>query len=217
MRRSRLWMLFAGLMLLSLIALMPMRLFLPESQISARNISGSIWSARLENVSAGGIPLGNLRAGLRWPGRLAFHDGARLSGSAGLIGDGYSLRDLTGKLALSSVNSATQDVEFLSVNIISGKEGCTEASGRIRLRLAQTIATVPMGQLLVGAPRCDGANLVTRLSSQSALEVLTLTALPDGKTRTEILIRRSEPDAASALLAAGFVETLLGYRKRLED
>jgi general secretion pathway protein N len=217
MRRLRLWMLFAGLMLLSLIALMPMRLFLPESQISARNISGSIWSARLENVSAAGIPLGDLRAGLRWPGRLAFHDGARLSGSAGLIGDGYSLRDLTGKLALSSVNSATQDVEFLSVNFISGKEGCTEASGRIRLRLAQTIATIPMGQLLVGAPRCDGANLVTRLSSQSALEVLTFTAQPDGKTRTEMLIRPSEQGAASALLAAGFVQTSQGYRKVVED
>jgi general secretion pathway protein N len=210
-------MLFAGFTILSLIALMPMRMFLPESKMSARNVRGSIWQARLETVSVGGIPLGDLDVGLRWPGRIVFQDGARISGSAGLFGGGYSLHDLTGKLTLSSVNPATQDVEFVSVNVDFGKVGCTRANGRIRLRLAQTIATIPMGQMLVGGPRCDRENLVTRLSSQSALEVLTFTLKPDGKTRTEMLIRTSEQGSASALLAAGFVPTPQGYRKVVED
>jgi general secretion pathway protein N len=212
MRRRTLFTLFAGLFVLAMIALMPMRFILPETALSARKVAGSIWSARLEGVSFGSLPLADLNAGLRWPGRLVFEDGARLSGSISPKSGGLSVRDLQGKLLLAGVDRSAQDVEFLGVSLDFGEDGCVNANGRVRLRLVPSIAGVAMGQTLVGSPRCDSADLLIRLTSQSGLEALTFRVAPDRSTKTEMLIRPADREAGAALLAAGFVETPTGYR-----
>ena len=216
MTRRQLILWFGGLLTVALIACAPMRWFLPGGPLSVRKVSGTIWSARLEGASVQGMPLGDLNAGLVWPGRLKFSDGTRISGSIG-TGGGYSVRDLTGILSLSSAHPAAQDVEFRAFSLDFGPEGCRSAGGRIRLRLTPSISGVAMGQTLVGAPRCKGHALVTRLASQSGLEVMTLSAKPDGKTVTELLIRPGERDAGPPLLAAGFKQTPAGYRMLLVD
>jgi Type II secretion system (T2SS), protein N len=217
MTRCRLMFWFAGLFTVALIAFAPMRWVLPSDLLSARKVSGSIWSARIESASIQGLPLGDLNAGLAWPGRLKVSDGTRIAGALGLRNRGYSVRDLSGTLPLTSAIPAAEDVEFRGVNFDFGPGGCKGASGRIRLRLAASIAGIPMGQTLVGAPRCTGQALGVRLSSQSGLEVLTVSAQPDGKAVTELLIRPGERDAGPALLAAGFAQVPLGYKMVLVD
>jgi Type II secretion system (T2SS), protein N len=214
-RQILLW--FAGMVTVALIAFAPMRWILPDDPFSARKVSGTIWSARLEGTSIQGLPLGDLDAGLAWPGRLKFSDGTRITGSLGLQDRGYSVRDLSGTLSLAPANPAAEDVEFRGVNFDFGPAGCKGASGRIRLRLAASIAGLPMGQTLVGGARCTGQALGARLSSQSGLEVLTISAQPDGKVVTELLIRPGERDAGPALLAAGFKQVPLGYKMVLVD
>jgi general secretion pathway protein N len=211
MRRWSILSLFAGMLTLAMIALMPMRFILPEAFVSARNVTGTIWSARLEGVSIGGLQIGDLNAGVRWPSRLKFNDGARISGSVSSGSGGLSIHDLTGKLPLAGVENNAQDVEFLNVSLDLREAGCASASGRIRLRLAPSIAGIAMGQTLVGAPRCDGADVSVRLASQSGLEALTFRVAPDRSTKTEMLIRPTDREAGAALLAAGLLETPTGY------
>jgi general secretion pathway protein N len=214
--RGRLFWLFALLLLAALVALMPMRLFLGDGPLSARAIRGSIWSAEIEDAHLGAIPLGNMTAGLGWPGLLRFRDGDRISGSLSPWSDGVSVKDLNGKIALSAATPYAQEAELVGLAVDFDPSGCKAAKGRVRLQLAKTIAGIPMGQMLVGSPKCDGRALVLHLASQSGLEQLTLTLPPTGRATTVVILRPTDREAVPALLAAGFTETPTGYRLSID-
>jgi general secretion pathway protein N len=210
--RGRLAWLFALLLLAALVVLIPMRLFLGDGALSARAVRGSIWSAEIEDAHLGAIPLGNMTAGLGWPGLLRFQDGNRISGSLSPWSDGVAVKELNGKIALSAATPYAQEAELLGLSVDFAQDGCKTAKGRVRVQLAKVIAGIPMGQMLVGSPKCDGSALVLHLASQSGLEQVTLTQPPTGGTTTVVILRPTDREAAAALLAAGFAETPTGYR-----
>jgi general secretion pathway protein N len=224
MRRGGL--LFAGVLIIALIAGFPLRLALGTlsstgALFTARAAEGSIWNGTLRDISIDGVTLGDFSAKLS-PLKL-------LSGAAAI-----QLRALSGEPAAATLvaTSATFGAESvttrlvlpgafdpLPVESIDLKEasvrfshnGCAFADGQVRVTLAGTLAGISHGQQLFGIPRCDGNILTLALVSQSAMERITLRIVPDGQYTAKFLIRVSDDQMAGRLNAAGFRETSEGH------
>ncbi len=209
---------FVVLLLALLAALLPMRLVLPDGMISVRKVEGSIWSARLNDARIGPLSLGDIDAGLRWPGWLAFHETSDrpggIEGRLRPVGGGVELRDASGALALSGEARAMggERLDLSAVSLDWGDAGCHHASGRVRLQLVPEVAGVQLGQLLTGTPKCQDGRFTLRLASQAGLESLEIELRPGGGYRSVMSIRPTDPAASAKLIAAGFRETPTGYQ-----
>jgi general secretion pathway protein N len=218
--------LFAGVLIIALIAAFPLRLAMAvlgstEALFTARAAEGSIWNGRLRDVSFDGVTLGDFSARLS-PLRLlsgaAAIDLRALSGepaAATLIATpgGYGAENVTTRLVLPGAFDPlpVESVDLKEANVRFSRDGCVAADGQMRVTLAGTLAGIALGQQLLGTPRCDGKILMLALVSQSAMERITLRIVAGGQYSAKLLIRASDAQMAGKLNAGGFRETSEGH------
>jgi general secretion pathway protein N len=222
--------LFLGLLLFALVALIPMRLavaWFGGSGLSAREVSGSIWFGTLKEAQFGPVALGDVRARLNllplfWgQARLSLSregpDGS-FEGAVSVWRHGFAVEDLTGQVRAGGLFApapiGTLDFEDVSVSFASGS--CESASGRVRASATGAMAGIALPGALAGDARCAEGALLLPLASESGLGQANLSLRGDGGYRIEIVIRQIDPSMASALAAAGFQPNASGYVRRVE-
>ncbi|MDF2494657.1 type II secretion system protein N [Sphingomonas sp.] len=226
--------LFLAMFVVALIVFLPLRLALgwfglAEQGLTARSVSGSIWSGHLREARFGQIALGDLSAGVSplplLLGRARVElDGAaippapRLSGAIAVSRHSFALDDLTASLpvgtAFRPVPVTVLDLEQVSVRF--NGDQCDSAEGRVRATLTGDIGGLPVPATLTGNARCDGGALLLPLVSAAGNEGSTIRLWPDGRYRAELTLQPSDPAAAMRLQTAGFVQTDTGMELAIE-
>ncbi len=208
-------MVFAFVFICALVLNMPLRLALPDGPLSARSVSGTIWSGRIEDANLGGLALGTLDLRLRLDGWMDFATSDQLSGIANPFADFVAVDRLSGSLSFSQSLDVADRIEFQDTKIRINDKGCAEASGLVHLQLVKRIGDVALGQRLTGAPRCKGRDLVATLASRSQMEILTFILRPDKSYVATVRLGTAYADQAQALTAQGFVADTQGYLWRI--
>ncbi len=219
---SRHWRLILLLVLLgSLLIFFPMRVALglaglERLGLSARDISGTVWSGRIDQLMAGDMAMGSVRAGLSpialLTGRARF-DIERSNGQAddikGALTVGFGrigIDDVTGSIPLGRT-FAPLPLSGLAMEDVTGwyaGDRCGHAEGRVRARLSATFPGLNLSQGLSGVISCDGDALLVPLVSQSGMEKLTLRIWRSGRYTAEMRIETADPTLSAALGQAGF-------------
>jgi general secretion pathway protein N len=212
--------------MIALIAFFPLRLALAMGglgnfPVTARAAEGSIWSGRLRGVALDGIAVGDFKTGLSVPslltGKLAFAlNSLGSDGGKALVfstSGGLGVEGLTAALAIPGAFDPLpiDSVELTSVNVSFSDGKCRSASGQVRVALAFTFGSVPLGQQLIGTLRCDGSAVLLPLASQSTLERARVRFVGDGQYTTQFSLKPANPEDAAKLTAMGFRETPGGY------
>lgn len=237
---TRLWLPFGRRVLVlltllaALVALFPMRLGagllgLEQQGVTARAISGSVWGARIEGLSASGVALGTVDAALSPFGLLIGQARIRVTRSADAAGDNplagtalvsrhsLGVEDLATALplgaALAPLPVGTLTTSGLSVRFDEG--ACVRASGAVRLSLTGGVGGLALAQGLSGVATCDGRYLRLPLASQSGQERLDLRVAIAGDYTAELLVAQPDEARAAALTALGFEAGPGGHRLRV--
>jgi general secretion pathway protein N len=219
-RRMRIVLIAA--LLLGLLLFLPLRVALglagfERLGVAAREVRGTIWSGRIDQLMLGNMPLGTVRAGVSplplLAGRVRF-DIARTKGlpddveGALTVGFGrVGIDDVTGAVPLGRT-FAPLPVGSLMLDDVSGyfaNDRCGHAEGRVRARMAGQFPGLNLTQGLSGTATCDGEALLLPLVSQSGLEKINLRLWRSGRYVAEMRIETADPALASALEQAGFV------------
>ncbi|QNE30739.1 type II secretion system protein N [Sphingomonas sp. NBWT7] len=226
--------LFAAMLAIALLALLPMRLALGwfglgEQGLTARAVSGSIWSGTLREARFGDIALGDLSAGvsplrlLLGEARIALEGTAstpapRLSGAIIVSRSSFGLDHVTASLpvgmAFRPLPVTTLDLD----DVVARFRGdtCEEASGRIRATMAGDLGGTAVPSALAGSARCDAGALLLPLASAAGNEGSTIRLWPDGRYTADLTLQPGDPAAVVRLQAAGFVQTQAGMRLTIE-
>ncbi|HEX6376533.1 MAG TPA: type II secretion system protein N [Allosphingosinicella sp.] len=203
--RLRWWreLFFLAALLLSLAALLPLRLALDwlgfaDKGLAARQADGSIWLGALADAHFGDLPLGDLGTRLRTlpllVGRARLdvrqesEDGLR--GGVSLSRHGFGIDDASGTIrapALAGLPPPALDLADLSVRFADGQ--CSSANGLVKARFAGELAGVPLAAGFSGEARCDGPALLLPLASQSGADRLTVRLFADGRYRVDAALR----------------------------
>ena len=228
--RTKRTILFLGLLLFALVALIPMRLamgWFGGADLSAREASGSIWFGTLKEAQFGPVALGDVRARLNvlplFLGRARLNlsregpDGS-FEGAVSVSRHSFAVEDLTGQVRSGALFApapiGTLDFDDLSASFESGL--CTSANGRVRATASGAIAGVPLAGVLAGDARCNEGTLLLPLASEAGLGQINLSIRGNGGYAIEIVIRQIDPSLAPALAAAGFQPGSGGYVRRIE-
>ncbi|MET0360469.1 MAG: type II secretion system protein N [Sphingobium sp.] len=207
--------------LLALVGTMPLRLLfslvdVEDLGIAARSVRGPVWWGAAEDLQAGPVRIGTVDVLLLPPqlllGRARF-DISRQKGlpddivgalTAGIATQGID--DMSGTLPLGGALSPLpiSAVEMQGVSIAFGNGRCVRAEGRMRALLSAGLPGMALANGLSGEVRCDGADLLVALVSQSGVERVELRVDGDGRYRGSMTVSGSDPAIAIALGAAGF-------------
>jgi general secretion pathway protein N len=220
-RRWTLWLLIGGLILC--IATFPLRLALALADagaagLSARGVTGSIWSGRISDTVWRGAELGTLDAGLDPASLLtgsvrmniAREDVLRGSlGGALLLAGGQGIADVSGAVSLGA-SLAGVPLDRLQLNgvtaIFDGLGRCTEAAGTLQLALVLPVPGLDLANGLSGPLACRDGRAEAVLASQSGMETLQLAVDGRGAWRARLAVAAgSEPSLSALLRTAGFV------------
>ena len=216
----RLYLLVAFLLLLA--ALLPLRVALDQlgfdaAGLSARAVTGSLWSGRLTEARARGIALRDLDAGLAVLPLLIGEARVGLRGTgwnATVVqsSDSAGVTGLTGRLGAGSLPPSLPiaSLEFTEVAARFRDGVCAEATGSLRVEPRADAAALANLGPLQGNLRCDGEALLAPLVSGSSRERVDLRLFGDGRYRLSLIVQPADPAAASVLSAAGFIATAEG-------
>ncbi len=221
--RKRSALLFALVLAAALIVTFPLRVAIGwmGPMLSARSATGSIWHGMLQDVSFGGISLGDFQVRLS-PRRMVsgmsalqfegVEDSARRGTIFARLG-GYGADNINARIALPGMFAPLpiDVVELHTVSAAFDSKACNSANGRVSIALSGGFAGVSLGDTLSGQLRCDRGILTLPLISPSAMERITLRIAPDGSYSAQLLIRTADADTATKLNAAGFRETAAGH------
>lgn len=236
---TRLWLPFGRrvliliVLLATLIVLFPLRLALAlldldRIGVSARAVSGSIWSGRLDEVAAAGVPIGTAEARLS-PFELligrARIDVSRpadaagagpLSGAVTVSRNSLGVADVTATVPLAAALAPlpVASVSLSNFNVRFDGGACARASGTARAALTGSIAGVALAQGLSGNASCDGRFVRIPLTSQSGQERLDFRVAVDGEYVADLIAVQPASDRIAALAALGFEAVPGGYRLR---
>jgi len=221
----RIWIAAALLALVLIIATLPMRLALQitgaqDAGLSARSVTGSIWSGTLVDARWRGAALGTLDAGLAPAGlltgsaRLDIARESELLGAlrGGLILNGWrGVADMNGQVSLGAslagVPLDTLRLEAVEARFDSAGR-CMAASGRVQLSIALPVPGLDLAGGLGGPLACRDGRAEAALASQSGMERLTLSIDGAGRYRARLAVQGSGDASVAALLrAAGFLPT----------
>ncbi|MFM2100471.1 MAG: hypothetical protein RLZZ366_2010 [Pseudomonadota bacterium] len=221
--RKRYILLFALVLAAALILMFPLRVAVGfmGPMLSARTASGSIWRGTLQDVSFGGVSLGDFRVRLSplslLGGKVALQfegvgDRAR-RGTLFAKFSGYGADDINARIALPGMFAPLpiDVVELHAASAAFGSKACRTASGRVSITLSGSFAGISLGDALSGQLRCDRGIVTLPLVSPSAMERITLRIAQDGSYAAQLLIRAADADTATKLNAAGFRETTAGH------
>jgi general secretion pathway protein N len=218
-RRARITLL--ALFLFGLLLFLPLRVAfaiagLDRLGVSGRDVRGSIWSGRVDQLMIGAVPMGHVQVELSPLSLLVGRARFDLSRQAGLPDDiggaltvGFGrigIDDVTGTVPLGHMLAplpiSSLAMEDVSVRFAGGR--CGHAEGRVRAQVAGQLPGINLAQGLSGTASCDGEALLLPLVSQSGLEKITLRLWESGRYVAKMRIETSDPATAGALGAVGF-------------
>ncbi|RYM12253.1 type II secretion system protein N [Sphingobium cupriresistens] len=218
-RRMRIILLI--MLALGLLLFLPMRVALglaglERLGVAAREVRGTVWSGRIDQLMLGNMPLGSVRAGLSpvslLAGRARFDIG-RTKGLAddvqGALTVGFGrigVDDVTGAVPLGRT-FAPLPVGSLMLEDVSAYyagDRCGHAKGRVRARMAGQFPGLNLTQGLSGVVVCDGDALLLPLVSQSGMEKISLRIWRSGRYTAEMRIETADPALSATLGQAGF-------------
>lgn len=207
---------FAVALAVAMIAFWPLRAGMAAANagslgLSARDVSGTIWSGRLEGAALGAQPLGDLRARVFFLPLLAGETRLALTGEGAFRGlfirrgqamavEGLDIRAPVSALGLAEAGTATLSQATFAFQ----GPTCEAASGRARIEgLAGAGWTAPM---LEGPLVCEGGRLVARLAGRDASIDLSATLAFErtGRWTLDLVARPADPLISAALSAQGF-------------
>lgn len=211
------------LFLFGLIAFMPMRIALgltglEQVGVSAREVRGSLWSGRIDQLMLGTMPVGAVRAGLSpisllmgraridiWRRRGAADD---LSGALTIGFNRIGIDDVTGAVPLGRSFAPLPIGSLLMEDVTAYFSGdrCGHAEGRVRAQLAGQFSGLNLSQGLSGTASCDGDALLLPLVSQSGLEKINLRIWRSGRYVAEMRVETADAGLAGTLAKAGFAD-----------
>lgn len=237
---TRLWLPFGRrvlvliVLLIALVALFPLRLALSlldldRIGVSARSVSGSIWSGRMDDVAAAGVPIGTVEAHLSpfelllGRARIDVSRPADAAGAPPLSGAvtvsrntlGLTKANATVPLAAALAPLPVANVTLSEFDVRFEGGACNRAGGSARATLTGSIAGVVLAQGLSGNAACDGRYVRVPLTSQSGQERLDLRVAVDGDYVADLIAVQPASDRVAALTALGFEAVPGGYRLRV--
>jgi hypothetical protein len=222
MRTIALALLFVAAFGVALGATLPMsfvahRLDLQNAGVSADEISGSVWNARIRRAHYRGLTLGDVEASLdpvsvlggtrRVAIRAAYGRFTLLEGNM----RGIESADLTIPVQrLPILSSFAGDVAVESGALVFADGRCVRAAGRL---VTDVMRRAFAGPTLSGAISCGDGVAAARLEGRTAdMEVRTALELDaDGGYRAETQVMSSDPRVRAMLALAGFVEMASGF------
>ncbi|MFZ2998525.1 type II secretion system protein N [Sphingobium sp.] len=208
-------------LLLALLIFLPMRVALglaglERLGVAAREVRGTVWSGRIDQLMLGDMPMGSVRAGLSplslLAGRARF-DIARNNGLpddvAGALTVGFGrigIDDVTGSVPLgrSFAPLPLASLHLDDVTAWFANDHCGHAEGTVRARLAGQFPGLNLAQGLSGAVACDGDAILLPLVSQSGMEKITLRIWRSGRYSAEMRVETADPTLGATLTQAGF-------------
>lgn len=208
---------------IGLLMLVPMRMALSMAGlerlgVSARDISGSVWSGQIDELMLGDIPLGSVRGGLSPVGLLtgrARFDIWRQNGVAddmsGALTVGINrigVDDVTATIPLGRTFAPLPVASLVMDDVTAYFVGdrCGHAEGPVRAMIAGQFPGLNLAQGLSGAATCDGDALLLPLVSQSGMEKISLRIWRSGRYSAEMRVETADVTLADALARAGFAE-----------
>ena len=221
-RRWSLW--FGALLLLSLLALVPLRVALGglvDQGFTARQVAGTVWYGRIGELSLRARRLGTFEVRLD-PGplligavNLGFHrmddpngnlDGTFVAGST------RGIRSTSGRLAIAGLvgKLPVDTLQLDGVTMLFRGGQCAEASGRVIMLVAAPLPGLG-GVQYQGAPRCEGERVRFVLAGPSGAGEVEFYLRSNGELRAWLRVPRGDPATAAALSAAGFRESPEGW------
>ncbi len=218
-RRMRIVLILA--LLFGLLLFLPMRVALGGAGlerlgVAAREVRGSVWSGRIDQLMLGNMPLGSVRAGLSpvslLMGRARF-DIARTKGLAddirGALTVGFGrigVDDVTGAVPLGRTFAPLPVGSLMLEDVSAYYSGdrCGHAEGRVRARMAGQMPGLNLSQGLSGVVTCDGDALLLPLVSQSGMEKISLRIWRSGRYTAEMRVETADPALSATLGQAGF-------------
>lgn len=225
--------LFVAVLIVALIVFLPMRLALgwfgvAEAGMTARDVSGTIWSGALTDSRFGDIAMGDLSARvsplqlLLGRARIALvaPDGAtgpRLTGAVDVTRHSVGLSDVTASLPVGNAFAPVPVtmLELDNVSVSFKAENCDRAAGRVRAVLTGDVAGQVIPTSMSGTPRCDAGALLLPLTSPAG-EGSTIRIWPDGRYHADLTLAPADPAQAARLQASGFVQTQQGWQLAIE-
>jgi len=214
-----------------LLAFLPLRVVLDlggagGKGIAARQVRGSIWQGRIDDLSFGPVSLGDMKAAVA-PGPLLLgrirldleQEGKEQGGGAALRGawiSGFNrkgIADVNGSMATGSGLSALPitALEWDGVTVEFAGDICARAEGRLRIRLGGSYGGLNLSQGLSGPATCDGGAVLFALVSQTGMESLSLRVSRDGRYQARLMIKGVDPEKGEALRAVGLKAQGDGY------
>ena len=207
------------------IVFMPLRTIVAGEGITARKVEGIIWDGSIRDLRLGKLPVGDVNARLLLTplfmgraeiflsrGNSQFVPGITGSVSRGL--SGLSVNNLSGTLPVGALFAPfpAESVQFegFSARFTAGR--CVEAGGQVRLTMSDTIPGLNLQNGMLGQPRCDRAQLLLPLVSQSAMERADIRLSADGFYTVTVTLDADRGDQAMLLNLAGFRPVAGGYQ-----
>lgn len=225
MTRRRVFACSAILILIAAIIFMPLRAIVGGDGVSARKVEGIIWDGSMRDLRIGRLPIGDVNARLHLlplllgraqislsRGDAPFAPG--INGSVTRRLGGVSVDNMKATLPVASLFAPLPaehiELQDFSVRFTAGR--CAEASGNVRLTLANTVPGLDLSNGLLAKPRCDRGQLLIPLLSQSAMEHVDIRVSGDGTYTATIFLEGDHTDQAVPLGVAGFRPVAGGYR-----
>jgi general secretion pathway protein N len=218
-RRTRVTLIL--LFVFGLILFMPMRIALglaglERVGVAARDVRGSVWSGRIDQLMLGTMPVGSVRAALSpisllvgraridiWRRQGAADD---LSGALTVGFGRVGIDDVTGAVPLGRSFAPLPIGSLIMEDVTAYFSGdrCGHAEGRARAQMAGQFPGLNLSQGLSGTVSCDGEALLLPLVSQSGLEKVNLRIWRSGRYVAEMRVETADAVLADALAKAGF-------------
>ena len=207
------------------ILFMPLRTIIAGDGVTARKVDGIIWDRSIRDLRLGKLPVGDVNArllfGPLFMGRaeilLSRGDAQFVPGITGSVSrslSGVSVRNLSATLPVGALLAPfpAENIQFEGVSARFAGGRCMEASGQVRLTLSDTMPGLNLQNGMLGQPRCDGAQLLLPLVSQSAMERADIRLSADGSYTVAVMLNGDRGDQAAVLNLAGFRAVAGGYR-----
>ena len=207
------------------ILFMPLRTIVAGDGVIARKVDGIIWDGSIRDLRLGKLPVGDVNARLLFAplfmgraeillsrGNAQYVPGITGSVSRGI--SGVSINNLSATLPVDALFAPfpAEKIQFegFSARFAAGR--CIDAGGQVRLTLSDTMPGLNLQNGMLGQPRCDGAQLLLPLVSQSAMERADIRLSADGSYTVAVTLDANRGDQAAVLNIAGFRPVDGGYR-----
>jgi general secretion pathway protein N len=208
---------------LGFVLFMPMRIALglagvERVGVTARDVRGSIWNGRIDQLMLGTTSLGPVRAALSpislLMGRARFdvwrRQGAADDVSGALtVGLGRAgIDDVTGAVPIGRAFAPLPVGSLVMEDVTAYFSGdrCGHAEGRVRAQMAGQFPGLNLSQGLSGTAICDGDALLLPLVSQSGMEKVNLRIWRSGRYVAEMRVETADATLAEALAKTGFAD-----------